>query len=115
MEKIEKTEIEGTVSIRTDHGITPDVEWVMYRGRAWLAPLWIISNDGQWILPVRLIAPKWGQADTSAAGVEALLIFQELPVPRVLLDFVEARPVDAALFDVLELPQVVVQNPAASH
>lgn len=115
MDGIEQIEIMGTVPVETDID-RRDVEWVTYRSRAWLAPLWIVSYDGQWLRPVRLIAPKWMPGHTPISGVEPLrLLWKSVPVPAILLDSAEAPEGEWPLLDILEGPQIVSRNPAAGH
>lgn len=114
MNEIETVEIQGAVPVLSDGKIMA-VEWVNYRNRAWLAPLWIPSHDGQWIRPVRLIAPKMAPGHDPIPSVEVLHLFQQVQVPQALLENAEPPAVEAPLLEILELPELIARNPAAGH
>lgn len=114
MDGIEQVEIMGVVDVQTEHACY-SVEWVNYRNRAWLVPFWIESYDGQWLRPVRLIAPKWTPGHTPLPGVEILHLLQKGQVPSTLLENEEAPQAEWPQLNILEGPEIIARNPAAGH
>ena len=114
MDEVEEIEIQGTVPTIAGPSIRM-VEWVNYRNRAWLVPLWIPSHDGKWLRPVRLIAPKFAPGYSPLPGSEVLEIFQRVTIPEALLDSLGPQVGDTPLLEVLESPPAISKNPAAGH
>lgn len=83
------------------------VEWIEYRGRAWLTPLWIASPDGKWRRPLRIIAPKFAPGHTPPPGPAILEIFQEMPLPASLLEKGVIPEELASLVEVHENPDII--------
>lgn len=109
-----EVEIEGTVVVQADDGKSYTVEWINFDNRAWLVPLWSVSDDDQWILPVRLIAPALSPGQAPIPGVEVLrLLGKAVPLPISLLENA-AEPAEVPpLLDILEGPRIFSRNPNA--
>jgi hypothetical protein len=87
------------------------MDTVEFEGRYWLVPSWLVSPDGKWQRPVRIICLSSLEHQNLGNGEFVLT----LPLPAALAanQIDPPSPIDGFL--VLEQPQIVVPAPSAAH
>ncbi|KRB49272.1 hypothetical protein ASE04_19080 [Rhizobium sp. Root708] len=87
-------------------GCIMSIDFVEWKGRAWLAPVW--RENERTRSPTRLIAPRFAPGMPPLAGSNILQIFLEMPLTKTLLidGLVPEHLRD--LIEVIESPDVVL-------
>ena len=96
-------------------GAMLQVDTIEFEGRYWLAPVWIVSPDQKTMRPLRLIAPKFAPGYAPPKGPEILEIFQEMPLPKTLLEQGAIPEELQPAVEVRENPDISFPNPELSH
>lgn len=111
---MEKVEIGGVALIPIGASIHK-VEWITFEGRAWLAPLWILSHDQKMMRPVRIVAPRFAPGYTPLAGDEVLRLFEAIQLTDALLEHGQVPPELTPLVEVREDPPIWADAPSAMN
>lgn len=91
-----------------------DFDVIHHESRAWLVPRWLVSPDGKWLRPLRIVAPRFAPGYKPLPGLDVLRIFEQaVLLPASLLDRGVIPPELAAVVEVRESPDISVPNPNA--
>jgi len=78
---MEEVEIAGQLKVPLGGGVAT-MDYVRWRNRCWLVPIWLEPVTGGRIRPLRLIAPRIAPGYEAPAGPELLQLFQNMPLPE---------------------------------
>lgn len=105
---MEEIEVAGTVLLPIGAHVM-QVDYVIWQNRAWLAPVYLESPNGQ-RRPLRLIAPRFAPGVVPPPGPDVLNIFRQMPLPMTTLEqgFIPAEL--APILHIVENPEVLIRR-----
>lgn len=88
---------------------------IMFEGKAWLAPDWILSPDGKSMKPLRIISLALAHGHKMDLGEAPLAYFRSNPIPRCLIDDGVVPPELEKVFEIREEPEIWLPTPESTH
>lgn len=111
---MEEVTIGGTILLPVGATIC-DVTFINWNNRSWLVPVWMQSPDGKIRRPLRLVGPRFAPGHTCPPGPDVLEIFQQIILPRSVLEQGHIPPELKPAVEIIENPAIFVTVSATAH